>query len=72
MPWNHFRPTPEQIEETCREIRKDWDEATHRRRWVLPIKKFWTPPAVILEVDLDDRWDRDAWVTSSYLPDASG
>ena len=48
MPWTHFRPTPEQIQEKCREIRAGWDEATHRKRWVRPIHDFWSPPVVTL------------------------
>jgi len=46
MPWTHFRPTPEQILEVCEQIRADWDEETHRRRWMCPVREFWTPPIV--------------------------
>ncbi|MBM81520.1 MAG: hypothetical protein CMJ78_13145 [Planctomycetaceae bacterium] len=46
MPWHHYRPTPEQIETECRLIRQDWDERTHRKRWVHPIAPYWNPPKV--------------------------
>ncbi len=46
MPWNHFRPTPEQIAEECRKIRAEWDEETHRSRWAWPVPEYWTPPVV--------------------------
>ena len=70
MPWTHFRPTPDQIAESCRTIREDWDEITHRQRWVFPLRDLWRPPLVRTTLNSDD--DRDAWITSSYLHELSG
>ena len=64
MPWTHFRPSQEQIEESCRLIRQAWDEETHRRRWVQPIKQFWTPPPVRIGLKLEEESERELLVTS--------
>lgn len=69
MPWTHFRPTPEQISETCEQIRALWDEATHRQRWVHPLFDRWAPPKVKSTVLTEDEWSRSVWIASSYSGD---
>ena len=46
MPWQHYRPTQDQITEGCEAIREAWDEATHRNRWARETKDDWLPPKV--------------------------
>ncbi len=70
MPWNHFRPTPEQIEEECRKIREEWDEETHRRRWVWPVPEHWTPP-LVTPVRSHRREEPDPWPGECPLSELS-
>ncbi|HID21343.1 MAG TPA: hypothetical protein EYP14_02965 [Planctomycetaceae bacterium] len=70
MPWTHFRPTPEQIAEACRRIREQWDEETHRRRWVRPVREYWTPPVVSMTVQRSD--GHDPWQQHCPLSELSG
>jgi hypothetical protein len=70
MPWTHYRPTQDQIREGCETIRESWDEATHRQRWVRPIRENWTPPKLHAALLLDDDWERHAWTGIVYSSDA--
>ena len=47
-------PTPEEIAEACRNIRKEWDEAEHWRRAGYSRRAGWLPPETRFMLRLDD------------------
>jgi hypothetical protein len=38
--WHTYLPSPEEIENRCREIRRNWSESEHRRRAGLGAKRL--------------------------------
>jgi hypothetical protein len=57
-PERTYRPSPEEIEESCRRIRQNWSEAEHRRRAGVGVQRLQLA-VVPCRLSLPSGWDLD-------------